>query len=98
MHSPGGLPVEEILQTPFLLFETVDEMAAQIAADRERYGFTYYSVHAPVCRGTRPLGGCYGGMRRMRSARRWRTRGWRWSTRLRAMPAASLWEVQPPAA
>lgn len=50
-----GLPAEEILQTPFLLFGTVDEMAAQIAANRERYGFTYYSVHAPFAEEFAPV-------------------------------------------
>jgi probable F420-dependent oxidoreductase len=50
-----GLSVEEILQTPFLLFGTVDEMAAQIAANRERYGFSYYSVHAPFAEEFAPV-------------------------------------------
>jgi probable F420-dependent oxidoreductase len=50
-----GLSVEEILETPFLLFGTVDEMAAQIAANRERYGFTYYSVHAPFAEEFAPV-------------------------------------------
>ena len=36
-----------ILDTPFLLIGTVDEIAAQIRANRDRYGFTYYTVHEP---------------------------------------------------
>jgi alkanesulfonate monooxygenase SsuD/methylene tetrahydromethanopterin reductase-like flavin-dependent oxidoreductase (luciferase family) len=50
-----GLSVEEILQTPFLLFGTVDEIAAQILRNRERYGFTYYSVHAPFAEEFAPV-------------------------------------------
>jgi probable F420-dependent oxidoreductase len=50
-----GLSAEEILQTPFLLFGSVDEMAAQIARNRERYGFTYYSVHAPFAEEFAPV-------------------------------------------
>jgi probable F420-dependent oxidoreductase len=38
---------EEILRTPFVLIGTVEEMAEQILRDRERYGFTYYTVHGP---------------------------------------------------
>jgi len=42
-----ALGVEEILETPFLLIGTVDEMAEQLARNRERYGFTYLTVHEP---------------------------------------------------
>jgi probable F420-dependent oxidoreductase len=38
---------EEYLQSPFILIGTVDEIAAQILRHRERYGFTYYTVHGP---------------------------------------------------
>jgi hypothetical protein len=38
---------EEILDTPFLLIGTIDEIAAQVLRNRDRYGFTYYTVHEP---------------------------------------------------
>jgi probable F420-dependent oxidoreductase len=37
----------EILDTPFVLIGTVEEMAEQILRNRERFGFTYYTVHGP---------------------------------------------------
>ncbi|MEV5754631.1 TIGR03621 family F420-dependent LLM class oxidoreductase [Actinoallomurus sp. NPDC052308] len=43
----GAMSAEEVLDTPFLLIGTVEEMAERILRDRERYGFTYYTVHAP---------------------------------------------------
>jgi probable F420-dependent oxidoreductase len=36
-----------MLESPFMLIGTVDEMARQILRNRERYGFTYYTVHQP---------------------------------------------------
>lgn len=55
---------EGILETPFLLIGTAEEMAGQILRNRERYGFTYYTVHgpfmeafAPVIERVRALGG-----------------------------------------
>jgi probable F420-dependent oxidoreductase len=41
------MTVEELLDTPFVLIGTEEEMAAQILRDRERFGFTYYTVHGP---------------------------------------------------
>ena len=41
------MPAEEILATPFVLIGTVEQMAEQILRNRERYGFTYYTVHGP---------------------------------------------------
>ncbi len=41
------MEVEEMLDTPFLLIGTIDQMAEQILRDRERFGFTYYTVHGP---------------------------------------------------
>lgn len=38
---------DELLDTPFVLIGTVEEMAEQILRNRERFGFTYYTVHAP---------------------------------------------------
>ncbi|WP_420749602.1 TIGR03621 family F420-dependent LLM class oxidoreductase [Rhodococcus sp. O3] len=42
-----GLPVGDLLDTPFLLIGTVEEMATQILNARDRYGFTHFTVHAP---------------------------------------------------
>jgi probable F420-dependent oxidoreductase len=41
------LDADEILETPFVLIGTVEEMAERLLRDRERYGFTYYTVHGP---------------------------------------------------
>jgi len=49
------LTADEILQTPFLLIGTIHEMAAQLLGNRERYGFTYYTVHAPYLDAFAPL-------------------------------------------
>lgn len=43
----GTLGEDEILDTPFLLIGTVEQMAEQVLRNRERFGFTYYTVHAP---------------------------------------------------
>ena len=43
----GPVTAEEILDNPFLLVGTVEEMAEQIIRNRARYGFTYYTVHEP---------------------------------------------------
>ncbi len=37
----------EILATPFVLLGTVAEMADQLRRNRDRYGFSYYTVHGP---------------------------------------------------
>ncbi|GAA4616611.1 LLM class F420-dependent oxidoreductase [Saccharopolyspora hordei] len=41
------MTVDELLETPFVLLGTVEEMAEQVLRDHERYGFTYYAVHGP---------------------------------------------------
>ena len=43
----GTITAEQILENPFLFIGTVDEIGAQILASRDRYGFTYYTVHEP---------------------------------------------------
>lgn len=43
----GTTPPEEILQTPFVLIGTTEQMADQVLRNRDRYGFTYYTVHEP---------------------------------------------------
>jgi alkanesulfonate monooxygenase SsuD/methylene tetrahydromethanopterin reductase-like flavin-dependent oxidoreductase (luciferase family) len=39
--------VDELLETPFVLIGTVDEIAAQVRERRERYGFSFITVHEP---------------------------------------------------
>ena len=39
--------VDQVLETPFLLIGTEAQIAEQIRANRERYGFTYITVHGP---------------------------------------------------
>jgi probable F420-dependent oxidoreductase len=41
------LTVDELLETPFVLIGTVDEIAAQVRERRERYGFSFITVHEP---------------------------------------------------
>lgn len=43
----GTVTAEEILENPFLFVGTIEEMAGQIIRNRDRYGFTYYTVHEP---------------------------------------------------
>jgi probable F420-dependent oxidoreductase len=47
LSARAGMPAEQVLESPFLLFGTVDEMAAQLVRQRERYGFSYLTVHEP---------------------------------------------------
>jgi probable F420-dependent oxidoreductase len=49
------MSAEELLATPFVLLGTVDEIAAQILRNRDRYGFTYYTVHAPFAEQFAPV-------------------------------------------
>ncbi len=41
------LTVDELLEVPFYLIGTVAEIAAQLRASRERWGFSYITVHEP---------------------------------------------------
>ena len=43
----GTVTAEEILENPFLFVGTIEEMTEQIIRNRDRYGFTYYTVHEP---------------------------------------------------
>jgi alkanesulfonate monooxygenase SsuD/methylene tetrahydromethanopterin reductase-like flavin-dependent oxidoreductase (luciferase family) len=43
----GSMTADAVLDTPYLLLGTVDEMAEQLARHRERYGFSYITVHDP---------------------------------------------------
>lgn len=53
-HLPY-LTVDEALETPFLLFGTVDEMARQLRDRRERYGISYFVVHQPYADALAPV-------------------------------------------
>jgi probable F420-dependent oxidoreductase len=50
-----NLTVDEILETPFLLFGTVAEIATQLEERRERFGFSYLTVHAPYMAALAPV-------------------------------------------
>jgi probable F420-dependent oxidoreductase len=50
-----ALTVEEMLDTPFLLIGTADEMAEQVVRNRDRYGFTYLTVHDPYLEAFAPV-------------------------------------------
>ncbi len=49
------LTVEEALETPYLLIGTVDEIAAQLLRSRERWGYSYVTVHEPYMREFAPV-------------------------------------------
>jgi probable F420-dependent oxidoreductase len=58
MGSTDGqalLTVDETLETPFLLIGTIDEIAAQLRASRERWGYSYITVHEPYMRVFAPV-------------------------------------------
>jgi len=46
---------DELLQTPFALIGTTEQMADQLRAHRERYGFSYVTVHAPYIEAFAPV-------------------------------------------
>ncbi|GAA1630160.1 LLM class F420-dependent oxidoreductase [Catellatospora bangladeshensis] len=50
-----GMPAAEVLECPFLLFGTADEMAAQLSRQRERWGFSYLTVHDPYLEAFAPV-------------------------------------------
>jgi probable F420-dependent oxidoreductase len=54
-ESGTATTVEELLETPFLLIGTVDQMAEQVRRQRERYGFTYLTVHDPYMEAFAPV-------------------------------------------
>jgi probable F420-dependent oxidoreductase len=47
--------VEETLETPFLLIGTEAQIAEQVMANRERYGFSYITVHGPYMEAFGPI-------------------------------------------
>jgi probable F420-dependent oxidoreductase len=50
-----AMTAEELLDTPFVLIGTVEEMAEQIIRNRERFGFSYYTVHGPYMEAFAPV-------------------------------------------
>jgi probable F420-dependent oxidoreductase len=51
----GEMTVDEALETPFLLIGTPAQMAEQLRASRERYGFSYVTVHDPYYEAFEPV-------------------------------------------
>jgi probable F420-dependent oxidoreductase len=49
------LTADEALETPYLLIGSVDEIAAQLRRSRERWGFSYVTVHEPYMRAFAPV-------------------------------------------
>jgi hypothetical protein len=47
--------VSAALETPFLLIGTPDEMAAQLRQGRDRWGYSYITVHEPYMRTFAPV-------------------------------------------
>ena len=50
-----NLTADEVLETPFLLLGTVAEIAAQLRERRDRFGFTYLTVHDPYMAALAPV-------------------------------------------
>ena len=49
------LSAGEALETPYLLIGTVDEIAVQLERTRERWGYSYITVHEPYMRTFAPV-------------------------------------------
>jgi probable F420-dependent oxidoreductase len=49
------MTVDEALETPFALIGTPAQMAEQLRASRERYGFSYVTVHEPYYEAFEPV-------------------------------------------
>jgi len=47
--------VDELLETPYVLIGTPDEIAAQLRRSRARWGFSYITVHEPFMREFAPV-------------------------------------------
>ena len=56
------ITVAETLESPFVLIGTADEIAAQLRRSRERWGYSYITVHEPYMRAFAPV------IERLRSA------------------------------
>jgi len=49
------LTLDEALETPYLLIGTADEIAAQLLRSRDRWGFSYLTVHEPYLQAFGPI-------------------------------------------
>ena len=49
------LSLDDALETPYLLIGSVDEIAGQLRRSRERWGFSYITVHEPYRRAFAPV-------------------------------------------
>jgi probable F420-dependent oxidoreductase len=49
------LTVDQALETPFLLIGTADEIADQLRRSRQRWGFSFVTVHEPYMRAFAPV-------------------------------------------
>ena len=49
------MSAEELLRTPFVFIGTVEQMADQALRNRDRYRFTYYTVHGPFMAAFAPV-------------------------------------------
>jgi probable F420-dependent oxidoreductase len=50
-----NLTTDQVLETPYLLIGTVPEIAAQLEERRDRFGFTYLTVHDPYMAALAPV-------------------------------------------
>lgn len=54
--DPRAVPtVDELLNTPYMLIGTPDEIAGQLRHSRKRWGFSYITVHEPYMRDLVPV-------------------------------------------
>jgi probable F420-dependent oxidoreductase len=54
--DPRAVPTaDELLDSPYMLIGTPDEIAAQLRRSRERWGFSYVTVHEPYMRDLVPV-------------------------------------------
>jgi len=55
------LTPDEILQTPYVLIGTVDQMVEDLRARRQRWGFSYYTISEPYLDAFAPVVARLGG-------------------------------------
>jgi len=54
-HTTPGLAIEDVLESPFLLIGTHEEMAQQLRERRERFGVSYIAVFEPAMEALGPV-------------------------------------------
>jgi hypothetical protein len=50
-----NLSNEDVLETPYLLIGSVEEIAAQVRERRQRFGFSHITVHEPYMAAFAPV-------------------------------------------